>query len=301
MNISVIIPTRNAGQYLAPLLDSLLSQTVKLEIIVIDSDSRDDTVSIAEAYAEKIQLIQIPKEQFDHGGTRDYALRKSTGDYVAFFTQDALPTDSQCVEKLLAAFSKPDIAAVCGRHIAWPDAPEYERLTREFNYPPQVRIWRERDISKYGVKSYFFSNSCAIYRRDAYEAVGGFDTPIMTNEDMMMAAKLLHGGYALAYTPEATVFHSHRFTLREEYRRNYRIGYVMTQYRERLTGADTGVEGLRMVCFVIKSLIQSGQYGAALVFLIHSAVRFLGNRIGNFKGKRGLTHETVGSFIQLQR
>ena len=55
---------------------------------------------------------------------------------------------------------------------------------------------------------------------EAYLAVGGFDAPIITNEDMMMAAKLLHAGYALAYTPEAAVYHSHRYTMEEEYRRN---------------------------------------------------------------------------------
>jgi transcriptional regulator with XRE-family HTH domain len=68
------------------------------------------------------------------------------------------------------------------------DVPEYERLTRVFNYPEQPRIWREADIPRYGVKSYFFSNVCAAYRRDAYLAAGGFDAPILTNEDMMIAA-----------------------------------------------------------------------------------------------------------------
>ena len=81
---------------------------------------------------------------------------------------------------LLAAFSAPDIAAAYGRQIARPDAPKYEKLTRQFNYPDQPRIWREADIPRYGVKSYFFSNVCSAYRREAYLTVGGFDAPIIT-------------------------------------------------------------------------------------------------------------------------
>ena len=202
MKVSVIVPTLNAERWISRQLDSLLSQTVEAEIIVIDSGSTDATGSIVRARADRVRLMEIPREDFDHGGTRDYALRQSAGDFVCFLTQDALPTDERCLEHLLSAFSSPDIAAVYGRQIAYLDAPEYERLTRVFNYPEQPRIWREADIPRYGVKSYFFSNVCAAYRRDAYLAAGGFDAPILCNEDMMMAAKLLHKGYALAYTPD---------------------------------------------------------------------------------------------------
>ena len=289
MKVSIIIPTLNAERWISRQLDSLLSQTVEAEIIVIDSGSTDATGSIVRARADRVRLMEISREDFDHGGTRDYALRQSEGDNVLFFTQDAIPTDTHCIEKLLSAFSSPDVAAVYGRQIAHPDAPEYEKLTRQFNYPDQAKIWRESDIPRYGVKSYFFSNVCSAYRREAYLAVGGFDAPIITNEDMMMAAKLLHAGYALVYTPEAAVYHSHRYTLRQEYRRNVRIGKVMEQYRDRLTGAQTDAEGLRMLRFVGGELAREGRIGELIEFGIRAAVRFAGNRVGKRKGKRSGT------------
>ena len=262
--VSVIIPTLNAGKYLPRLIETLMSQTIKAEIIIIDSGSTDTTPAIVEKcvddHPDRIHFLQIPKEKFDHGGTRDYALRKSSGKYVVFFTQDALPTTSLCLENLRKAFSDPDIAAVYGRQVAYPDAPDYERLTREFNYPSTGRIWRESDIPRYGVKSYFFSNTCSMYRRDLYKNTGGFDTPIITNEDMMMAAKFLHAGYALAYAPDAAVFHSHKNSLIDDYRRNIRIGYVMQQYRERLTGAKADSEGMRLVRYVGKGLVQEKHF-----------------------------------------
>lgn len=286
MKISVIIPTLNAERWISRQLDMLLSQTVETEIIVIDSGSTDATRSVVRARADRVRLLEIPREDFDHGGTRDYALRQSTGDFVCFLTQDALPTDECCLERLLAAFSAPDIAAVYGRHIAYPDAPAYERLTRAFNYPNEPRVWRRADIPRYGVKAFFFSNACSAYRREAYLAVGGFDAPILSNEDMMMAAKLLHAGYALAYAPEAAVFHSHRYTLRQEYRRNVRIGKVMEQYRDRLSGAEVDAEGWRMLRYVGGGLAREGRIGELLGFGVRACVRLAGNRIGKRKGRR---------------
>ena len=289
MKVSVIIPTLNAERWITQQLNMLLSQTVEAEIIVVDSGSWDGTPGLVRRFAPRVRLLEIPPKDFDHGGTRDYALRQSAGDFVCFLTQDALPTDERCLEKLLAAFSSLDIAAAYGRQIARPDAPEYEKLTRQFNYPDQPRIWREADIPRYGVKAYFFSDACAAYRRDAYLAVGGFDAPIITNEDMMMAGKLLHAGYALAYAPEASVYHSHRYTLREEYRRNIKIGLVMEQYRDRLTGAQTDAEGWRMLRFVGGELAREGRIGELIEFGIRAAVRFAGNRVGKRKGKRSGT------------
>ena len=289
VKVTVIIPTLNAEKYLEKLLISLLSQTVHAEILVIDSGSEDQTVILAKEYASselgRIRLKQISKNHFDHGGTRDFALRISAGDYVMFLTQDALPKDRYCIENLLNAFSESDIAGAYGRQIAYPDAAPYEKKTREFNYPAQARVWREQDIPMYGVKSYFFSNTCSMYRRDIYEKVGGFDSPIITNEDMMMAAKLLHAGYALAYAPDASVFHSHRNTLMQDYQRNVNIGYVMRQYRERLTGAHADSEGLLMIRYVGKELIKEGQILSLGSFCAHILARLVGNRIGKAKQK----------------
>lgn len=102
----------------------------------------------------------------------------------------------------------------------------------------------------------------------------------------MMAAKLLHKGYALAYTPDAAVYHSHRYTLTEELRRNARIGKVMGQYRERLSRANTDTEGWRMLRFVGGELARRRQYGELFTFYTHAAVRFMGNRIGKIMDKR---------------
>ena len=285
MLVSVIIPTHNAAAYLEAQLDALLAQTVEAEIIVVDSGSEDDTVAIAGRYGERVKVMEIPAETFDHGGTRHAALTQSKGEFVCFLTQDALPVDGTFLEELLRPFAADDVAAVYGRQVAYPTAPAYERLTRAFNYPDLPRTWREADIPRYGVKAFFFSNCAAAYRRSAYEAAGGFDRPIASNEDMMMAAKLLHAGYALSYAPRAQVYHSHKMTLGEEYRRYVKIGAVMHRYRHRLRCGSADGEGRRMVGYVLRGLASEGRWGEMAAFLAHAAVRFAGNRVGIIREK----------------
>lgn len=286
MKVSVIIPTHNAAPWLEKQLCRLLEQTVKAEIYVIDSGSVDATQEILARFRDSVRTERIEPQAFDHGGTRDHALRQCGGDVLLFLSQDALPMDEHYIEKLLLPFADERVAGAYGRQIAWPDAPAYEKLTRSFNYPEEGRVWSGEEIGRRGIKAFFFSDTCSAIRRSAYEAVGGFDRPIITNEDMMLAAKLLRAGWKLAYQPEASVWHAHSETLAGDFRRYSRIGEVTQQYRDRLTGADSPAEGMRLVSSVCSGLLREKRVGSLFVFLTHAAFRFAGYRRGKRKARR---------------
>ena len=98
MKLSVIIPTRNAQQYMKNLIDSLINQSIKLhEIIIIDTASRDCTKSICEEY-DIVKFVQINDGEFDHGGTRNKAAKLASGDILVFMTQDAIPENEYFIE-----------------------------------------------------------------------------------------------------------------------------------------------------------------------------------------------------------
>ena len=280
MKISVIIPTLNAAHVIDSLLNSVSNQTLKAdEIIIVDSESDDETVLRAKAHP-RIRVISIKREEFDHGGTRDMALEASIGDIVLFLTQDAAIIDDKYIEKMVEAASQNKVACVCGRQIAKDDAPLYEKYTREYNYPATSFIRDAYDIDRLGIKAYFLSDVCSAYRRDAYLAVGGFDHPIATNEDMLIAAKFLRAGYQIAYSAEAVVLHSHKYTWTQEYKRNFLIGKVLRQYRTRFSGAKAGSEGLRFILYVVSHLLKKGAIGSCLTFCYLCTAKFLGNRMG---------------------
>ncbi len=282
--VSIIIPTLNASVELGSLLEMLLKQTLcPDEILVLDSESNDDTVEIAKKYP-LTRVIEIKRADFDHGGSRDLAFRAAHGDIVLFLTQDAMPSGDKYVEAIVKSVLQEGVASACGRQIARADAPLYEKFTREYNYPPQSNVRDASDIERLGIKAFFLSDACSAYRREAYLAVGGFDHPILTNEDMLIAAKFLTAGYKIAYCAEAAILHSHLYSLRQEYERNYKIGFVMEKYRDRFGAVRAESEGVRYVKYVLKRLLQQRAIGEGIRFCLLCAAKVIGNRKGRHSG-----------------
>lgn len=100
MRASLVIPTLNAAKELPALLETVQAQTVELEeVLVVDSSSKDGTSDVAKRFGAR--TLSIPRSEFDHGGTRHAALMETSGDFVLFMTQDALPVDRfLCIVKL---------------------------------------------------------------------------------------------------------------------------------------------------------------------------------------------------------
>ncbi|MBL8186538.1 MAG: glycosyltransferase [Acidobacteria bacterium] len=102
-SVSVVIPTLNPGDELPTLLSSLKSQEgcENVEIIVVDSGSRDDTVELSRAYGAKV--IEIAPKDFSHSAARNLGADAATGDYLLFMTQDALPGSRRFLYEMIQA------------------------------------------------------------------------------------------------------------------------------------------------------------------------------------------------------
>ena len=284
MKISVVIPTLNASAEIESLLISITKQTLKPnEIIVVDSESDDETVTLANPHP-LVRVISIQRDDFNHGGTRDMAFRASIGDVVLFLSQDVVIRDETYIETLIQATLQDGVACAFGRQVARADAPLYEKYTREYNYPANSSLHGADGVAQLGIKAFFLSDVCSAYRRDAYFAVGGFDNPVLTNEDMLIAAKFLHAGYRISYCADAVILHSHRYSWKQEYDRNYRIGLVLRQYRERFSDAKTSSEGVRLMAYVLRRLLKRGAIGSCFQFCYLCSAKLLGNRRGYHKG-----------------
>ena len=155
MNISVIIPTYNGQKYLPELLDRLKKQTISFELIIIDSSSADNTISIAQQYTNNI--ITIPQIEFDHGGTRTKAAKRASGDIIIFLTQDAIPFDTFSVENILQPFKNQKIVAAYGRQIPHKNATLFAKHLRTFNYADTSYIRSLEDKKLFGIKTAFLS------------------------------------------------------------------------------------------------------------------------------------------------
>jgi rhamnosyltransferase len=283
MKTSVIIPTLNAGKSIGQLLSMLLSQDFESpEIIIIDSSSDDDTVPVAKNFG--IKTIIIPRESFNHGKTRNIAALEAQGDIIVFMTQDALPADNALLHKLTAPLKKPEIAATYGKHVPKSDAPPLEAFARYFNYPDQGSVKGTDDVKKYGIKTFFFSNVCSSMKKEYFLKVGMFPDDVRANEDMLIAAKFIRGGYEVAYVPEAMVVHSHNLSLLKLFRRYYDIGSSIRDNKSILQDIEAKGEGIRFVKEQIDYIVKQRKYFWLPRIFLESLTKYTGYRAGLIAG-----------------
>ena len=280
MDVSVIIPTLNADHEIEDLLAALERQSLRpMEILVVDSASDDDTVPLVKTH-EGIRLLQIERCDFNHGATRDMALRATTGDFVCFLTQDALPASDAYLERLVTPMvGDPSIALVSGRQLPKADARRFEQLVRSFNYPDSPSGRSKSDVNECGIKTFFASDSCSAYRRTAYLDCGGFEY-VNTNEDMLMAARFVASGLKVAYEPGAEVYHSHNLTPSQQFARNRAVGMFLESHSDDLMHASEIGEGGRLVKAVSSQLLREGNLTEFIAFGVDCCARLLGNRAG---------------------
>ena len=99
----------------------------------------------------------------------------SQADYLLFMTQDALPEDRYLIETLVEAIEQDKkIGAAYARQLPREDCRLMEQYTRQFNYPEKSRAKWLADLPELGIKTYFCSNVCAMYKRELYLQLGGF-------------------------------------------------------------------------------------------------------------------------------
>lgn len=250
------------------------------EIIIVDSCSDDDTAMIALKYGAK--LFKVNREQFDHGGTRNLSVSHSSGDTVVFLTQDALPAHGRFLESLIEPLKDPTVAAVYGRQIPRSDAALLERITREFNYPNEPARKSFEDVKRLGIKAFFFTNVCSAVRRDLFHSVGGFPEPIIVNEDMIMASRLIIKGFAVVYQPSAGVIHSHNYSLVQLFNRYFDIGVSLRANDWILGYVRAEGEGVRLLKAQYRAIRKQGRWSPALRLVADSAVKYAGYRLGLF-------------------
>lgn len=286
-SVSVIIPTLNAEGEIGQLLDALQEQSLKpCEILVVDSESSDRTIEIASS-RESISVVRIKRSSFNHGTTRHEAFLRTSGEFVCYLTQDALPADVSYLNNLVAPMLRDaSISLVSGRQLPKRDARRFVQLVQHFNYSNEPNVRTAEDLSMYGIKTFFASDACSCYRRSAYLSCGGFPS-VETNEDMLMAAHLISRGWKVAYEPSAAVLHSHNLTPPEQFARNRAVGRFLEKHSSELMGANEVGEGGRLVKCVATELIRERCVGELFAFAIDCAARFAGNRMGRHDVRKG--------------
>ena len=256
--VGIVIPTLNAGPNFESLLENFKSLPIKnFRKLIIDSSSNDQTADISVQKGWEIEVIE--RKDFNHGRTRQFAVDLlSDCDLLFFLTQDVVITNPNVIDLLISPFNDQTIGAVCGRQLPHLNANPLATHLRIFNYSNESCIKDFKDIKKNGLKTAFMSNSFAAYRRKALLEVGGFPKNIIFGEDMYVAAKMILSKWRLSYEANAYCYHSHNYTLLEEFRRYFDVGVFYNReswLNDNFRGG--GPEGIRYVKSELKYLIRN--------------------------------------------
>ncbi len=290
--VDAVIPTFRPGKRLMEILELLERQTVPLRKVRIINSGREGFESFLneEKLTEQQLLDSFPflvlehirAEEFDHGATRSRAFAECEGaEYVLAMTQDALPKGETLVEELLKPLEADAKTAVSyARQLPNPDASCEERISRAFNYPDRPCGKTQADTKTLGIKAYFCSNVCALYRKSLWDALGGFPKRAIFNEDMVYAGKALQAGYRIYYAAEACVFHSHSYTASQQFHRNFDLGVSQAQNPQIFAGLSSEGEGMQYVKAVIREMQKEHQAGKVPGFAFRCAARLAGYRMG---------------------
>jgi GT2 family glycosyltransferase len=292
--VTVAIPTLNAGPEFARTLAAVRSQHIHdrdLELLICDSGSSDQTVALARSYGAEV--IEIPPEQFSHGGTRNLLMSRSRGDHVAFLTQDAVPAATDWLSALIAAFAlAPGVGLAFGPYRPRPEAgvSVARDLTSWFEsfsdggpridtLPPDARNAPPRHFMGH---LGFFTDANGCVARAAWREVPFRE--VAYAEDHLLAQDMLRAGYAKVYVPGAAVIHSHDYSPGEWLRRSFdEARAVRAVYGFSLDGRSAirnvrgGVSGDRRWAQEHGGGSGTGVLGASL---LHHGVRAAGTFLG---------------------
>jgi glycosyltransferase involved in cell wall biosynthesis len=240
--VSIIVPCRNEGRWIAPCLDSILANDYphdRLEVLVVDGMSTDETRSIVERYASsgaRIQLLdnarQITPVALNIGIAAAQGAVILRMDAHVDYPADYIRT----LVDLLQARQADNVGGVC--------------LTRPGADTPMARAIAIGMSHPLGVGNSYFRIGSAeerwvdtvpfgCYRREVFDRIGLFDEDLVRNQDDEFNLRLIRSGGRILLTPRVTCRYFTRDSLGKLWRMYYQYGYFKPLVVRKVKGVMT--------------------------------------------------------------
>lgn len=209
MKISVIVTNWNGLNLIKKYLEKvILNSPEALEIIFADDASEDNSLLYVKELQKKYSKLKIisHKENCGFGRNTNDAVKKAKGDYVVLLNSDIDPHKNY-IKNAMLNFKDPKVLGVGFAELGHEN---YARLFWKNGY-----LQFEPGISTKTHISAWVSGGSAIYRRDYFLKLGGFDhvyEPFYF-EDFDFGLRAWRSGYTLLWEPNAVVEHKHESTI----------------------------------------------------------------------------------------
>jgi len=215
--LSLIILNYNGRELLDECISSVMNQSIKnYEVIVVDNDSDDDSVSFIKENYPDIRLI-INHENLGFSGGNNVGIKLSRGKYIVVLNNDTV-VDYYFLEKLVEVTETyTDVGMLAPKILNY-----YSRNIIDSAglvlYPDGIARGRgrlEKDVGQFDrIEEVFFPSGCAaLYRRDMLNTIGLFDDDFfMYLEDVDLGLRARLAGWRCLFVPDAVVYHKYSST-----------------------------------------------------------------------------------------
>jgi rhamnosyltransferase len=281
LKASFILPTRNVPKTIGPLLEAIYGQEYDGEIEVLIMDSSDDeTPEIVRKFP--VKMVRVEPEDYNYGRTRNEGAAMTDGELLVFLSTDIEIRDKSWLAKLTRPFSDPQVAGVYGRQIPKEGAAPMEQFFIRSAYPAQSRVSAPGDGNlRKGLV--MFSNNNSAVRRSVWEKIKLPE--MLKSEEAEWTVRVLMAGYKIAYASEATVYHSHHYTLKQVFKEYFDSGATMPAlHRGKVVDYSMGRVFLDGVSFVLKEygfMLKKGYWHWIPYAMLYDFMKFAGLFLGS--------------------
>ena len=222
--VSIIIPTKNKLEYLAPCVESLLDKTQysNYEVIIVDNQSTDPDVfdfydSLKKIHPETVRVIDYP-HAFNFSSICNFAAEQADGDYLLLLNNDTEVLQKQWLDRMMMHAMRQDVGIV-GARLVYPESGLIQHagvvmgmggiaehpFIRQFHVKETGYMGRIQLDQNYCA----VTGACLLIEKKIYHSVHGMDKEqfAVSFNDVDLCLKVRESGYRIVWTPHATLVH----------------------------------------------------------------------------------------------
>jgi GT2 family glycosyltransferase len=216
--VSIILVNYNGADVLVSCLNSLkeLIPIDDYEIILVDNNSKDNSISIVEDNFPNIQLIKLT-DNIGFGAGNNAGIRIATGEFLFLLNTDTILTEN-IIPNLIKLMSANSKIGVIGPKLLFPDG------SFQISFSPEIGIGGEFQARKLhqnenrsnaiekdfkDIREVDIVVGAALFiRRELFNSLGGFDEHFfMYFEESDLCQRVRNAGYKIMYTPYVSIIH----------------------------------------------------------------------------------------------
>ena len=278
-SFSVVVPVKNEGKLVGRLLATLSNLNYpagKVEIVIVEDGSVDDTLEVCRAFARTHKNVKVLQRSFSNGkpSALNHGIENSNGEVIAVFDADSVPA-SDALLKAAKYFDDPAVAAVQGK-ISSINSQE-NMLTQFISY--EEAVWCEAYLRGKDILNLFvhLKGSCQFIRRNVLERLEGFDEK-MLSDDMEFSARLAYNGYKIRYGGDVCAWQESPASLKTLFKQRtrwfrgtmevaFKYGKLITKPSRKNLDAEATLFGpFILIASLLSYVVASGAFFATFPF-----------------------------------